>query len=84
MKLRLVVRNEASSKTVEVHGELVREALPEFDSLCRPRAGLIIDLSNVRRVDTAAAARLRELSVSGVALVGASPFISMLIELERG
>ncbi len=83
MKLRLEVKNDGPTRTVEVHGELVKEALPELDRLCRPRAGLVIDLSNLRHVDSHATTRLRELSASGVTLVGASPFISMLIQVDR-
>ncbi len=83
MKLRLVVKNEGPTKTVEVHGELVKDALFELERVCRPRTGLVIDLSNLRHVDATAATRLRELSVSGVELVGASHFINMLIEGER-
>lgn len=83
MKLRLVVKNDGPVRTVEVHGELVKEALPELERVCHPRAGLVIDLSNLRHVDSQATTRLRELSASGVKLVGASHFINMLIQVDR-
>ncbi len=83
MKLRLVVNDEGPTKTVEVHGELTGADLCELDRVCRPSTGLTIELSNLRHLDNVAAVRLREFSVSGAKLVGASPFISMLIEGDR-
>ena len=80
MKLRFVVKTEGESRTVEIHGELSVVAVGELNKLCTPKTDLVIDLSHLKHVDEGAAARLRELSLGGVKLAGASPFISMLID----
>lgn len=80
--LRLVVKDEGPDKTVEVHGDLEQESLYELDRECSPRSRLVIDLSNLRHIDSPSAVRLRELSLSGAKLVGASNYVSMLIERE--
>ena len=79
MKLRLMVRREGATNVVEVHGELVEAGLDEFQRLCKVDGKFVVDISNVRRVDSAATARLREMSVSNIRLVGAPRFIQMLI-----
>jgi hypothetical protein len=75
--LRLVVRND-----VEIHGDLEQKALYELDRECCPSSRLVIDLSNLRHIDTPSAVRLRELSLSGAKLVGASHYVNMLIERQ--
>jgi anti-anti-sigma regulatory factor len=71
--LRVVGRNDRTGKTVEIHDDLEQEALYELDRECSARSRLVVDLSNLRHLDTPGAVQLRELSLSGSKLVGASP-----------
>jgi anti-anti-sigma regulatory factor len=79
MKLRLTVENDEHTTVVKVDGELIAAGLTEFDRLCRGDGDLVVDLSNLRHVDSAATARLREMSLGRATLVGAPRFIQMLI-----
>ena len=83
MRLRITVRKEEPVTVVEVHGELLIAGLRELDAACDRRLELVIDLSNVRQVDTPSVAWLRELAADGVKLVGASPYVAMLLESMR-
>jgi hypothetical protein len=84
MSLRLVERNKGPVKVVEIHGDLLAAGISELNCVCETQGELVIDLANLRHVDPAAAARLRELSMGRAKLTGASRYIAMILEGEQG
>jgi anti-anti-sigma regulatory factor len=74
-----MLRHDGPTTVVEVHGELLAAGLTEFDRLCEVDDNLVVDLSNVRHLDSAATIRLREMSSGNVRLVEAPRFIHMMI-----
>src|SRR5262245_20604908 len=84
MELRVTVRQSARSTVVQVDGRLTASNLCELEQLvagiARPA---VIDLSNLVSADDAGVATLRSLAGRGVRLLGATPYVSLLLADER-
>ena len=81
MDLRIVVSKKDSKTLVQVDGRLAAEGVPELEKVTR-KAGpaLCLDLSGLRLADDAGIVAIRHLRDSGAAIVGASPYIKLLLE----
>ena len=80
MQLRLSVTETGGSTTVHVDGRLMASGLSELKRLVRGLEGpIVIDLSNLLSADDAGVAELRSLAGRGAKLIGASPYVSLLI-----
>jgi len=67
--------------TMRVDGWLSGLAVPELQTACAAIVGaFVIDLAGLRFADDAGISLLKALRLSGVALVGAGPFISMVLQ----
>jgi hypothetical protein len=70
---------------VKVAGRLEESAARELVDLCRDREGpLLIDVEEVVSLDRASAEMLRDLRTRGARVVGASPYILMLLNGSPG
>jgi anti-anti-sigma regulatory factor len=79
--LRLTVAQHARSTVVHVDGRLRSENLQELQQVVRAVSGrAVIDLTNLLSVDDAGVAMLRTLAGRGARLVGASPYVALLLE----
>src|SRR5262245_24882307 len=84
MELRVTVRQRARSTVVQVDGRLTASHLHELEQLVAAVVGpAVIDLSNLLSADDAGVATLRSLAGRGVSLVGATPYVSLLLADER-
>lgn len=81
MSFRIIIEREKTAILVRVHGRLAGEgAAEELVHACQPtNAPLVVDLSDLRFADDAALSALRSLRAQGVALLGVSPYISLLM-----
>jgi ABC-type transporter Mla MlaB component len=82
--LRVTPRPQRGSvECLALEGRLTRDRLPRFEETCREvlarGVALELDLSGVRFVDPHGAAALQALRREGVALVGASGFLDVLL-----
>ena len=69
---------------MHVDGRLTAAGLEELERLVGGVAGpVVMDLSNLLSVDDAGGAALRTLAGQGTRLVGASPYIALLLQDER-
>ncbi|HZP40747.1 MAG TPA: hypothetical protein VFD84_04450 [Candidatus Binatia bacterium] len=69
---------------VRVDGELVGEATRELRRLCHnPKGRLRVDLRDLRRADDAGIAAIHELEDAGAEVIGASPYIALLLVARR-
>jgi hypothetical protein len=80
MDLRISKSKIGSSSIVKVDGALTREGLSELEKVVTPcRGALRLDLTELRSLDTAAVAAIQALGGGGAEIVGASPYIALLI-----
>ena len=80
MELRLTVTRRARSTVVHVDGRLTTVNLKDLEGLINAVQGqTIVDLSNLLSTDDAGVATLRTLAGKGARLVGASPYIALLL-----
>jgi anti-anti-sigma regulatory factor len=85
MELRVTMTEREGSTTVYVDGRLTAGTLGELERLVRAIKGpVVIDLSNLLSADDAGVAQLRTLARQGARLFGASPYVALLLEDERG
>jgi ABC-type transporter Mla MlaB component len=71
---------DAEVRVLRLEGWLEGEAVPELERVVRSGSGpLRLDLSELRSADTAGLAVLRALRAAGASLVGASPYIRLLL-----
>ena len=81
MALRVTVATNDDSTTVHVDGRLSACDVGELGGAVRGVAGrVILDLSNLQSADDTGVATLRSLAGQGAQLVGASPYIALLLE----
>lgn len=84
MDMRLTVLHEGDTDVVRVDGRLSAGSVEELTrllrSLTRP---IVVDLANLLSADDAGVAVLRTLAEQGARLVGASPYVALLLDREK-
>ena len=84
MQLRLSMTTHGASTRIHVDGRLMVSGLGERERLvCGLEGPIVIDLSNLRSADDAGVAELRSLAGRGAQLIGASPYVSLLLDQDR-
>jgi anti-anti-sigma regulatory factor len=82
---RIDVGKGQSGVSVRVSGRLDEPVARELRELCQRQTGaLLLDLESLRSADEAALAILRELRDAGGRIVGASPYIRLLLDGDSG
>jgi len=80
MALRVTVAEAADLTTVRVDGRLANDGVAELDGACRrARRPLVLDLTNLTGGSDAGVSLLGRLAGEGVHLLGASPYIALLL-----
>jgi hypothetical protein len=81
VELRLTVTRRKRSTVVRVDGRLMIDNLTELREVVGTVSGhAVIDLTNLLSVDDLGIAMLRSLADDGARLVGASPYVALLLE----
>ena len=81
MTLYIACESDAGTRVVRLEGWLDGEAVGELERVVNGGSGpLRLDLSELRSADTAGLDALRALRAAGASLVGASPYIRLLLE----
>lgn len=81
MSFRINVVTEADRATVELAGKLDAEAADELLRVAKlHRSAVVLDLREVTLVDAIAASALKTLRDQGAELVGASPYVTLLLD----
>ncbi len=84
MTLKVGVIDEAGARTVALHGRLDVESLAAFAGIAAGLApGARCDLTELRSADDVAVVVLAHLRERGVELVGASPYLELLLNHAR-
>ena len=84
MTLKVGVLDDAGARTVALHGRLDVESLAAFAGIAAGLApGARCDLTELRSADDVGVVVLAHLRERGVALVGASPYLELLLEHAR-
>jgi anti-anti-sigma regulatory factor len=79
--LYIACESAAGIRVVRLEGWLAGEAVAELERVVNGDSGpLRLDLSELRSADTAGLDVLRALRAAGASLVGASPYIRLLLE----
>jgi hypothetical protein len=79
--LYITCGSDAGVRVVRLEGWLEGEVIAELESVVNGGSGpLRLDLSELRSVDKAGLDALRALRAGGASLVGASPYIRLLLE----
>jgi len=82
--LKVGVLDDAGARTVALHGRLDVESLAAFAGIAAGLApGARCDLTELRSADDVGVVVLAHLRERGVALVGASPYLELLLEHAR-
>ncbi len=77
---RIDVTEQAGGASLRVAGRLEESSARELLELCHRRTGaLLIDLEDLVSADCAAIETLQNLRAAGANVVGASPYITMLL-----
>ena len=80
MTLYIACESDADVRVVRLEGWLEGEAVAELERVVNVGCGpLRLDLSELRSADTVGIEALRALRAAGAALVGASPYIRLLL-----
>ena len=78
--LYIACESDAGVRVVRLEGWLEGEAVAELERVVSGGSGLLrLDLSELRSADTAGLDALRALRAAGASLVGASPYIRLLL-----
>ena len=81
MTLYIACESSSGVRVVRLEGWLAGEAVAELERVVSGGSGpLRLDLSELRSADTAGLDALRTLRAAGASLVGASPYIRLLLE----
>lgn len=80
MTLYIASDSDSGVRVVRLEGWLEGEAVAELERVVNEESGpLRLDLSELRSVDAAGLDALRALRAAGASLVGASPYIKLLL-----
>ena len=83
MRFRIDIDREEDRTVLRVSGTLRGPAVDELDRVCRQaERPLAVDLCEVMTVDGFGVVLLRELSAKGARLIGASPYVKLLLETQ--
>jgi hypothetical protein len=83
--VRISVSTVGDSLVVKVAGALTHEGVAELESVIAPCEGALrLDLSELRSLDEEGLAALQALGEKGAEIVGASPYIALLIGPPSG
>ena len=81
MTLRITPAGPGPSATLKIDGRLTSEEVAELRLACdRVEGRLILDLSGLQSADRQGVSVLRELRTKGADLVGASPYVQILLD----
>lgn len=79
--IRIDHRQAEGGAIIELHGWLLADAVPEFESLCDSASGCLrIHLSNLVGADEDGVRALRRRIAGGARIVEASPYIALLLQ----
>jgi hypothetical protein len=84
--IRLTVVEREDLTVIRVDGRLVADGIPDLEEACRvARRPLVLDLTHLATTDDTGVVALRRLTGEGVHLLGASPYIGLLLggEIDR-
>jgi ABC-type transporter Mla MlaB component len=82
--LKVGVVDDAGSRTVALHGRLDVESLAAFAGIAAGLSpGARCDLTELKSADDVGVVVLAQLRERGVALVGVSPYLELLLEHAR-
>jgi anti-anti-sigma regulatory factor len=80
MTIYIACSSDSGIRVVRLEGWLEAEAVAELERVISGGSGpLRLDLSELRSADTAGLAALRALRAAGTSIVGASPYIKLLL-----
>ena len=80
MTLRIIEEGLSPPATVKLEGRLTGEEVPELRRVCGGMKGrLVVDLCDLQSADREGVRVLRELRARGAGLVGASPYLQLLL-----
>ena len=80
MTLYIACASELGTRVLRLEGWLDRESVAELERVINGGSGpLRLDLTELRAADTAGLDSLRALSAAGASIVGASPYIRLLL-----
>ncbi len=79
--LYIACDSDSGTRVLRIEGWLEGEAVAELERVINGGSGpLRLDLTELRSADTAGLDALRALSAAGASIVGASPYIRLLLE----
>ncbi len=80
MTLRITAAGPDPPATVKIDGRLTGEETPELRRVCTGIKGwLVLDLTDLQSADREGISVLRELRAKGANLIGASPYVQLLL-----
>ena len=83
VRLKITTTAAGTVTTIKIEGELLREGVSELDTACGSVDGPIsLDLSDLATTDAEGMQALKKLLATGAQLLGASPYIKLLLESE--
>ena len=84
MELRITEEGSPDGPVIVVHGELLREGVPELKTACdRIRGKLLLDLTNMTVADAEGLKAILDLEAGGVEIVAASGYMRLLLDQEK-
>jgi hypothetical protein len=80
MPVRLIVNTAQDLTVIRVDGRLAGDGVGELERTCSTaRRPLVLDLAYLTTADDTGIVALRRLAVQGAHLVGASPYVTLLL-----
>jgi ABC-type transporter Mla MlaB component len=80
MTIYIACSSDSGTRTVRIEGWLEGEAVAELERFIEGGSGALrLDLSELRSADTAGLTVLRAHRAAGASIVGASPYIKLLL-----
>jgi ABC-type transporter Mla MlaB component len=81
--LRITTSSGETGTVLRIAGQLSNDGVQELERVCHHTEGLLIlDLSELTKVDDSGLAALRELVARGAELAAVPPYIALLLERE--